>query len=277
MTHRTLFPPPDENRALEQLERLHREILRARRDRERAGAEFDGFVEELRDRPEAAGAATAAERAARRAPRAVVPSADRGPSADARPEITTTGERPVVPTPIAAPPMKARQAPVSAETIPALAAPRRRSPRMFIAAAAGVLLGAVAAFLWWPGSPQPTIEPQPAPTASAQPSQPAPRPQQPAATPQGQTANPAAAAPVSPSTVQLTTLRAVWMRVTIDGQKILEREVAPGQHLTYTPSSTIVIRAGDAGGVRVKIGNGPEEVLGRDAFPVTRRFTVPQP
>jgi cytoskeleton protein RodZ len=77
--------------------------------------------------------------------------------------------------------------------------------------------------------------------------------------------------------VQLTTDRAVWMRVIVDGQKILEREVPAGQHLTYTPAGSIVIRAGDAGGVRVKIGSGPEEVLGRNAFPVTRRFDIPKP
>jgi hypothetical protein len=77
--------------------------------------------------------------------------------------------------------------------------------------------------------------------------------------------------------VQLTTSRAVWMRVIVDGQKILEREVAAGQQLTYTPTAFLSVRAGDAGGVRVKIGNGPEQVLGRDAFPITRRFEVPKP
>src|SRR5574338_1434853 len=71
MTHRTLFPPPDEKRALEQLEKLHREILRARRDRERAGTEFEGFVQELRDQPEEGAPAATVERSAHRAPRPI--------------------------------------------------------------------------------------------------------------------------------------------------------------------------------------------------------------
>lgn len=279
MSHRTLFPPPDENRALEQLERLHREILRARRDRERAGAEFDGFVQDMRDRPQESTPVAPAERAARRAPRAIVPSADRPATVEASAETATAEDRPVVAVratdSTGATLMKSADARESAEAIPALAAPRRSIPWGFVAAVGGVLLGAAAAFLLWPPSPQPTIEQPPAAATTAQPapsSSPAASPQ-PSATTQ---ARPAAAAPVSPSTVQLTTDRTVWMRVTVDGEKVLEREVPPGQHLTYTPASTIVIRAGDAGAVRVKVGNGPEQVLGRDAFPVTRRFAVSQ-
>lgn len=263
MTHRTLFPPPDENRALEQLERLHREILRARRDRERAGTEFDGFVQEFRDRPQKSAPAAALERPSHRVPRPVVP-----PSVPPAPPVTVPPAPQVL--------EKAKPEPAD-EVIPALAASPRAAGRGFLLAVALVLLlGAVAAFYFWQRS-QGTAPAAPAPQATAAPAVPgatapatratAPGPSQPSAAP--------AVAPVSPSTVQLMTDRPVWMRVIVDGQKIVERVVPAGEHLIYNPTRFISVRAGDAGGVRVKVGSGPEQVLGRNAFPLTRRFDVP--
>ena len=274
MTHRTLFPPPDENRALEQLERLHREILRARRDRERAGVEFDGFVQEFRERPQENAAATPAERTSRRASRPFVPAADRttpSVSAPAEPGLATQEPSRVT-----------REEPA----IPALAAAPAGGQRMLLLAIALLLLaGAAGALYFWQRSQQTPTQQQPAATSQTVAPPPATRPAAPAPQPQDQTASPQPAqavaapqrpAPVSPSTVQLTTDRAVWMRVIVDGQKILEREVPAGQRLTYTPTAFISVRAGDAGGVRVKVGNGLEQVLGRAGFPLTRRFEIPR-
>ncbi|MGE5814746.1 MAG: DUF4115 domain-containing protein [Acidobacteriota bacterium] len=260
MTHRTLFPPPDENRALEQLERLHREILRARRDRERAGAEFDGFVQEFRDRPQESAPAVP-ERASHRVPRPVVP-----PSVPPGPPVT-------VPS---APQVSEKASPAPAdEVIPALAASPRAAGRGLLAVALVLLVGAAAAFYFWQRS-QGTAPAAPAPQATASPAAPGPTVPRTRATAAGPSQPSAAAVPpVSPSTVQLMTDRPVWMRVIVDGQKILERVVPAGEHLIYTPTRFISVRAGDAGGVRVKVGSGPEQVLGRNAFPLTRRFDVP--
>ena len=268
MTHRSLFPPPDENRALEQLERFHREILRARRDRERASAEFEGFVQEMQG-PAEHGTAPAppVERAVRRAPRPIVPGPDR-PAGEPAPRPRAESPAPT------APPVRASES--ITEPIPALAAPSR-SRWGFLALAIGLLVGAASAFYFLQRSSAPIGQPQTAAPAAV--------PQAPSSAAAGP-ATPARPSPdevkaatppaVSSSTVRLVTDRPVWMRVIVDGEKVLERELPAGQTLTYTPTALIVVRAGDAGGVRVTVGNGPEEVLGRDAFPATRRFQVPQ-
>lgn len=283
MTHRTLFPPPDENRALEQLERLHREIQRARRDRERAGTEFDGFVQEIRNRPADAVPTRTGEPASRRVPRPVVPSTERAAAAESTKPSAAAAAGSVAPRSLdrAAAQAKAPEHAEHGDVIPALAAPRREARPVLLIAAVLMLVGAVVAFVLWQRSLQPSAGQPVAPTATATsaapaPAAPAPAPAQPA--PAAATPQPTPTAPsVSPSTVQVTTARAVWMRVIVDGQKVLERELPAGQLLTYTPTSAVVIRAGDAGGVRVKVGDGPEQVLGRDAFPATRRFEVPKP
>lgn len=288
MTHRTLFPPPDENRALEQLERFHREILRARRDRERASTEFDGFVRNLQGQGQEN---TATSPAGRRATRPIVQPAERPtapaettPALQARPLASAhdaTAGTPVHTDPPAVP----RSAAAAEDEVPtAMAASPRGRSRGLLVAAAILLVGAVVALVLWQRSQRETGQEQaPIVNTTPAPSSPAPGASSPAASgatrpaPRAANPQPPPAPAVSPSTIELTTVRPVWMRVIVDGERVLEREVPAGQHLTYTPSSGLVVRAGDAGGVRVKIGNGPEEVLGRDAFPVTRRFSVPKP
>lgn len=266
MTHRTLFPPPDERRALEQLERLHREIQRARRERERAGAEFEGFVQELRTPPDPAGRPASTEPASRRAQRPIVPAASPRPADSAPPAAAPVAPAGAVsPTqPAPTPPSSERQPSGKITTLPRARGIRRG---FILPLAATVLIGGLAFVYFWQRTHAPAAPP---PTESSTPASPAPPP--------ASEARPAPAPPpspvVSPSAVQLTTGRNVWLRVTVDGQRVLERELPAGQQLTYTPASSIVIRAGDAGAVRVKVGNGPDEPLGRDAFPATRRFTV---
>jgi hypothetical protein len=74
--------------------------------------------------------------------------------------------------------------------------------------------------------------------------------------------------------VEIATIRAVWLRATVDGHRAVERQVPAGTRLTFTPSDSITVRAGDAGAVRVKIGAGPEEPMGRDGQVLTRVFVV---
>ena len=83
------------------------------------------------------------------------------------------------------------------------------------------------------------------------------------------------AAPAAPTLrVEITTVRAVWLRATVDGHRAVERELPAGTRLTFTPSDSITIRAGDAGAVKVKIGDGPEESLGAAGQVLTRVFVT---
>jgi hypothetical protein len=147
-------------------------------------------------------------------------------------------------------------------SIPAALAPARRSPAgrigPVIAIAAAVLL--VAMFLWRGPS---SDEAAPAAPASA------PAATVPAAPP------PAAAARTEPApAAELTTIRRVWLRVTVDGARVVEREVPAETKIPLSAASQVVIRAGDAGAVRVAIGGKDQGPLGPAGQPATRTFTV---
>ena len=53
-----------------------------------------------------------------------------------------------------------------------------------------------------------------------------------------------------PPRAEISTLRQVWIRVTVDGQKVIERELPPNTRIPLNPASQFVVRAGDAGAVR---------------------------
>ncbi|CAN5540542.1 hypothetical protein BH23ACI1_BH23ACI1_23350 [soil metagenome] len=91
-------------------------------------------------------------------------------------------------------------------------------------------------------------------------------------------AGPAQAAAVpSPDAAELTTIRRVWMRVLVDGERVLEREVPAETRVPLTAGKTIVVRTGDGGAVRFSIGGQDQGFLGREGEVVTRTFTVPTP
>jgi len=75
--------------------------------------------------------------------------------------------------------------------------------------------------------------------------------------------------------VDLTSLRRVWLRVSVDGRIALEREVAAGEQLPFGADRSIVVRAGDAGAVTVRVGPDDQGPLGRDGQVVTRAFNLP--
>jgi hypothetical protein len=61
----------------------------------------------------------------------------------------------------------------------------------------------------------------------------------------------------------------------VDGQKVIERELPPNTRIPLDPAAQFVVRAGDAGAVKVVIegkDQGPFGVHGRVA---TKAFTVP--
>ena len=76
-----------------------------------------------------------------------------------------------------------------------------------------------------------------------------------------------------PPQAEVTTIRRVWMRVTVDGERVVEREVAEGTKIPLN-GSQIVIRAGDAGAVRVSIAGKDQGVFGPAGQVATRTFTV---
>lgn len=78
--------------------------------------------------------------------------------------------------------------------------------------------------------------------------------------------------PAAPVQIEVTTVRRVWMRVIVDGERVVEREVPAGQQLRYSANREITVRAGDAGAVHVRVGTGEPVSLGRDGFPVTRTY-----
>jgi hypothetical protein len=106
--------------------------------------------------------------------------------------------------------------------------------------------------------PQPSVETaapaasQPAPTAAAVP--------QPAVVPEGGIQG------------ELTTLRVSWVRVIVDGEKTIERELPAGAKIALVARQSIVVRAGDAGAVRVTIDGKDQGSFGPDGAVATRTF-----
>lgn len=94
-------------------------------------------------------------------------------------------------------------------------------------------------------------------------------------TPAPATPPPAAAVAPAPAESEITTIRHVWMRVTVDGQRVLEREVAAGTRIPLKAEQSIVIRTGDAGAVQLSIRGERRGSLGAEGEVVTRSFTVP--
>ena len=75
----------------------------------------------------------------------------------------------------------------------------------------------------------------------------------------------------------MSTVRKVWVRVMVDGQKVIERELPADTHIPLTPTSQVVVRAGDAGAVRVSIAGKDQGPVGRDGEVATKAFTVATP
>jgi hypothetical protein len=69
-------------------------------------------------------------------------------------------------------------------------------------------------------------------------------------------------------------MRPVWLRVIVDDRKTLERELPANQRLDFTAEKAIVIRAGDAGAIRLRLSGEDRGTLGEDGQVVTRRFTT---
>jgi len=148
-------------------------------------------------------------------------------------------------------------------TVPAaLAIPlrsRRRIPPAALAGAAVVI--AAVAFFALRGTSEDTGRTDAVGTETPAPaSQPAPAPP-PVATP--------------PPRAEIVTSRQVWIRVTVDGQKVMERELPPDTRIPLNPAAQFVVRAGDAGALKVMIDGKDQGPFGIDGRVATKAFAVP--
>ena len=149
-------------------------------------------------------------------------------------------------------------------SIPAALAPSRRSPARSVAPVVAIaVVGVLAAFLLLRGRSQEEAPPPAVVTAPPPAAAPAPAP--PAAATSGTE---------TPPSAEISTIRQVWLRVTVDGERVMEREVAEGTRIPLNAGSQIVIRAGDAGAVRVSIAGKDQGPLGPAGQPATRTFKV---
>jgi hypothetical protein len=155
---------------------------------------------------------------------------------------------------------------IESRSVPAALSMTGRSGKRIPPAAgvgAAVLVIAVVAFFALRGNREETPPPDQVaaepPAAGSQPAaQPAPPPVE-----------------MPPQRAEISTLRPVWIRVMVDGQKVIERELPPNTHIPLNPVSQFVVRAGDAGAVRVAIEGKDQGPVGADGQVATKAFTVP--
>ena len=284
--------PFDEQAALAELEGVLRELEASRQRRRTANDAFDRFLKSFsRPTPAPAASAPPGRGGSARVP-AIEPADDaRRPAQGPAIEAADHATRPLPGLPARASAAVASSPSSSAGTglqeqmagerrepegTPAGAPPRRRRlPGGVPLGLAAVALGAFVVFGVFGGGR--ARDPREAPSRGAAgerastpaPVTPSPAEAPPAArSPAGRTDAPASAV------TGLTTLRPVWVRVTVDGERVLERELPAGEHVPLSPRETIVVRAGDGGAVRLALEGKDQGVLGEDGRAVTRRYDV---
>jgi hypothetical protein len=253
--------PFDERAALEELERVREQIERSRAERRALQDEFSQWVRSFKRPVEPTGAEPSEETpAAIDTPAVIVVSA--GPKAQ------ETGEQDA-PASLGDPVATAAH-PAAPELPPhgplAQAGPRRAISRSTVIVGGGLILlvgGAMATWMLRSEAP-----PSPGQESQARPASP-PAEQAPSPPPAA-----AAAEPASQGS-ELVTIRRVWIRVLVDGERVLEREVPADTRVPLRAQKTIVIRTGDAGAVRLSLVGEDQGFLGREGEVVTRTFTVP--
>ncbi|WP_448379955.1 helix-turn-helix domain-containing protein [Gloeomargarita sp.] len=118
-----------------------------------------------------------------------------------------------------------------------------------------LILGAIAVLSYVLGKSN-SPSPQPTPTAVT------PTPATPSA-PVAVSPSPQAR-PAAPSElrVQVTLTGQSWLQVVADGQVVFEGMLNPGAKETWTAKKTLVLAAGNAGKVQVRVNDGPPQPLG---------------
>lgn len=84
-----------------------------------------------------------------------------------------------------------------------------------------------------------------------------------------------------PLTIELTTIREVWIRTVVDDQTASARLLPAGEKLALEAERYVEVRFGDAGAVTLRLNGEDRGPLGRDGEVITRRFEAdrdrPQP
>jgi hypothetical protein len=269
--------PFDETAVLEELERLRGAIRQARSRRVEKVAEFESFVRTSRmaARVEAARAVGVHEEeelvaAAKPAVELRAQQTEAPPAAPARGEPSVRERLPVL-DPFPQPLSRLDDVDEANAAFPDPVRGRWSVNRLAVAAGVGAV--AVVALVAW-GTKRGPAPSAPATASSAPAATPAasPAPQADAAQ-----SRPAAAVGTSqagqgnrPLQVELTTVRPVWMRVIVDGERVVERELARGQRLQFGANRSIAIRAGDAGAVTLAVDGQPAVPMGPDGQIGTR-------
>jgi hypothetical protein len=139
---------------------------------------------------------------------------------------------------------------------------RRRPMPRIVLIAGGVLAVATGAILTraWRGSPEQLSAPAAVETPAAEP----------ANSPRGADV-PSDSASAAPA--ELIAVRDVWVRATVDGQRVVERELEAGARVPLR-GRTIVIRAGNAGAVRMVIDGQDRGTVGAEGVVLTRTYTT---
>jgi hypothetical protein len=261
-------PPFDEQAALEELQRLRDAIEESRRRRSQSSDAFEAFVRSFRT-PTASPAAP------------TIDTVEHQPRKDLQPPSLPVEQ----PTPVEQrAPVEERgsieepkpvedHAPTPA--VPSASASKRRTgafvPRALGGAA--ILLASVVLLMRpWKAVRSETSSSSstgPAPTTASAPATTTPAP---APAPAAEAAAPAARAHALEA--ELNIQRRVWVRVLVDGQRTIERELPAGTRIPLQADRAIVIRAGDAGALRLTINGVDRGPLGKDAEIVTRTFTA---
>jgi hypothetical protein len=250
MTQESTF---DEQRVLDELEQLQRAIRATRAQRERVQAEFDAQLRAF-EPPTLS-----------HTPAPAKPGAFVVPSIPANGTAQVAGRSPetAIGRAVESEPVQSALAEPVSEGAPASS----RSSVRLLAIVAGIVLVASFVLVWMfnraPSASPPQVAQQPARTIPSVPALPEVRKP--------------AALPVDPHLlrIDLKTLRRVWLRVSVDGRIAIEREVAEGEQLPFGADRSIVVRAGDAGAVTVRVGDVDQGTIGRDGEVLTRTFTAP--
>jgi uncharacterized protein DUF4115 len=256
--------PFDEQAALEELERLRDAIQETRRQRRQRSDEFDAFVRSFRTPPPTA---------TPRGTDVVEHGRDNDPHRAASPVVEQ--QRPIEPAAQMEQPLPAEQ-PAPPQPVVTSAPPPKRRRRALLPRALGgaaILVASVALLIRpWKGQRSETATSSPG-GATTTASAPSATPSVPAAVP----APPPAAGIATAHALEgeLNVQRQVWVRVLVDGQRTIERELPAGTRVPLHADRAIVIRAGDAGAVRLTINGVDRGPLGKDAEIVTRTFTAP--
>jgi hypothetical protein len=73
--------------------------------------------------------------------------------------------------------------------------------------------------------------------------------------------------------VTLRAIRAVWVRVDVDGRRAVGRVVRAGEQFTYRAEREVAVRAGDAGALLISVNGLQPAALGGDGVVLTKRLT----